>query len=359
MTQIEKPLPPEEKERFDKWYRLLIDKVAELDDKLTEKYLNGEAFTEQEIRAALRKGTIGFKCHPVFTGSALKYVGVQRLLDGVIDYLPSPADIPAIQGHDIKDPTKIIERHSDPDEPFCGLAFKIVNDQHGDLTYVRIYSGKLVKGSRVLNSNRGKRENISRMFQMHAADRNPLDIAEAGDIVACIGVKEALTGDTLCSEDDPIILERPTFPEPVISMSIEPKTAADKQKLGEALTVLRREDPTFQARYDEETGQTIIAGMGELHLEILRLRLTRDHKVEVIVGKPKVAYKETVTRKAEGIRGKHVKQTGGRGQFGDCTITLEPFNGIDKETGQPLEPEVLKKLGWEDGFAFENKVFGG
>ena len=359
MTQIEKPIPPEEKERFDKWYRLLIDKVAELDDKLTEKYLNGEAFTEQEIRAALRKGTIGFKCHPVFTGSALKYVGVQRLLDGVIDYLPSPADIPAIQGHDIKDPTKIIERHSDPDEPFCGLAFKIVNDQHGDLTYVRIYSGKLVKGSRVLNSNRGKRENISRMFQMHAADRNPLDIAEAGDIVACIGVKEALTGDTLCSEDDPIILERPTFPEPVISMSIEPKTAADKQKLGEALTVLRREDPTFQARYDEETGQTIIAGMGELHLEILRLRLTRDHKVEVIVGKPKVAYKETVTRKAEGIRGKHVKQTGGRGQFGDCTITLEPFNGIDKETGQPLEPEVLKKLGWEDGFAFENKVFGG
>jgi elongation factor G len=359
MTQIEKPIPPEEKERFDKWYRLLIDKVAELDDKLTEKYLNGEAFTEQEIRAALRKGTIGFKCHPVFTGSALKYVGVQRLLDGVIDYLPSPADIPAIQGHDIKDPTKIIERHSDPDEPFCGLAFKIVNDQHGDLTYVRIYSGKLVKGSRVLNSNRGKRENISRMFQMHAADRNPLDIAEAGDIVACIGVKEALTGDTLCSEDDPIILERPTFPEPVISMSIEPKTAADKQKLGEALTVLRREDPTFQARYDEETGQTIIAGMGELHLEILRLRLTRDHKVEVIVGKPKVAYKETVTRKAEGIHGKHVKQTGGRGQFGDCTITLEPFNGIDKETGQPLEPEVLKKLGWEDGFAFENKVFGG
>jgi elongation factor G len=252
---------------------------------------------------------------------------VQRLLDGVVDYLPSPADAPPVKGHDVKDPEKIIERKGDPNEAFCGLVFKIVNDQHGDLTYVRIYSGQLEKGSRVLNSNRGKRENISRMFQMHAADRNPIDVAEAGDIVACIGIKEALTGDTLCAEDAPIILERPTFPEPVISMSIEPKTAADKQKLGEALTTLRREDPTFQAHYDEETGQTIIAGMGELHLEILRLRLTRDHKVEVLVGKPKVAYKETITKAALNVRGKHVKQTGGRGQYGDCVINLEPFDG--------------------------------
>jgi elongation factor G len=291
--------------------------------------------------------------HPVFCGSALTYGGVQRLLDGVIDYLPSPADAPPVKGHDVKDPEKIIERRGDPNEAFCGLVFKIVNDQHGDLTYVRIYSGQLEKGSRVLNSNRGKRENISRMFQMHAADRNPIDVAEAGDIVACIGIKEALTGDTLCAEDAPIILERPTFPEPVISMSIEPKTAADKQKLGEALTTLRREDPTFQAHYDEETGQTIIAGMGELHLEILRLRLTRDHKVEVLVGKPKVAYKETITKAALNVRGKHVKQTGGRGQYGDCVINLEPFDG--KKT----EPELLKKWGWEDGIAFENKVFGG
>jgi elongation factor G len=215
----------------------------------------------------------------------------------------------------------------------------------------------LLKGTRVLNSNRGKRENISRMFQMHASDRNPLDSAEAGDIVACIGVKDAITGDTLCDEDNPVILERPTFPEPVISMSIEPKTAADKQKLGEALTVLKREDPTFQAHYDAETGQTIIAGMGELHLEILRNRLTRDHKVEVLVGKPKVAYKETITKAAE-ARGKHVKQSGGRGQFGDCTIRIEPFNGKDA-AGQPLPAEDLKELDWEDGFAFENKVFGG
>jgi elongation factor G len=358
-TMIEKPIPEEEKDRYEKWRHQLIEKVAETDDKLTEKYLTGQEISEEELRAGIRAATISFKMHPVFTGSALKYVGVQRLIDGVIDYLPNPLDMPAIKGHDVKDPEKLIERHPNPEEPFAGLAFKIVSDQHGDLTYVRVYSGRLEKGSRVLNSNRGKRENISRMFQMHAADRNPIEVAECGDIVACIGVKDALTGDTLCDPDHPIILERPTFPEPVISMSIEPKTAADKQKLGEALTTLKREDPTFQANYDDETGQTIIAGMGELHLEILRHRLTRDHKVDVIVGKPKVAYKETITRKVENVRGKHVKQSGGRGQFGDCTINLEPFDGTDPATGQPLDAEALKKLGWKDGFAFENKVFGG
>jgi elongation factor G len=352
-TIVERPIPADEKARYEKWRHDLIEKVAETDDHLMEKYLVSQEPTEQELRKALRAATIAFKLHPVFTGSALKYVGVQRLIDGVIDYLPSPLDMPPIKGHDAKDPEKIIERHPDPAEPFCGLVFKIVNDQHGDLTYVRIYSGTLEKGSRVLNSNRGKRENISRMFQMHAADRNPIDVAEAGDIVACIGIKEALTGDTLCDADHPIILERPTFPEPVISMSIEPKTAADKPKLGEALTTLKREDPTFQANYDEETGQTIIAGMGELHLEILRLRLTRDHHVEVNVGRPKVAYKETIVGKALHIRGKHVKQSGGRGQFGDCTINIEPFDG----TG--VDADTLKKWGWKDGFAFENKVFGG
>jgi elongation factor G len=353
MTIVEKPIPPEEKERFDKWRHDLFEKVAETDDHLMEKYLSSQEATNDELRKALRAATISFKLHPVFCGSALKYVGVQRLLDGVIDYLPSPMDMPAIKGHDVKDPEKIIERHPNPDEPFCGLAFKIVNDQHGDLTYVRIYSGKLEKGSRVLNSNRSKRENISRMFQMHASDRNPIDVAEAGDIVACIGVREALTGDTLCDPENPIILERPTFPDPVISMSIEPKTTADKQKLGEALTTLKREDPTFQANYDDETGQTIIAGMGELHLEILRNRLTRDHHVEVIVGRPKVAYKETITGRAERVRGKHVKQSGGRGQYGDCSINIEPFDG----TG--VDADTLKKWGWKDGVAFENKIFGG
>jgi elongation factor G len=352
-TITEKPIPAEEKERYEKWRHDLIEKVAETDDHLMEKYLNSQEPSEEEIRKALRAATISFKLHPVFTGSALKYVGVQRLLDGVIDYLPSPTDMPAIKGHDMRDPEKILERHPNPNEPFCGLAFKIVSDQHGDLTYLRLYSGTLEKGSRVLNSNRDKRENISRMFQMHAADRNPIDVAEAGDIVACIGVRDALTGDTLCDPEQPIILERPTFPEPVISMSIEPKTAADKQKLGEALTTLKREDPTFQANYDEETGQTIIAGMGELHLEILRNRLTRDHKVEVIVGRPKVAYKETITGSAGRIRGLHRKQSGGRGQFGDCTINVEPFTGIG------VDPEQLKKWGWKDGVAFENKIFGG
>jgi elongation factor G len=352
-TIVEKPIPEDEKERYEKWYHTLVEKVAETDDALTEKFLNGTEITQAELRAALRAATISFKLHPVFTGSALKYVGVQRLLDGVIDYLPSPMDIQAIQGHDLRDPEKIILRHSNPDEPFSGLVFKIVSDQHGDLTYVRVYSGRLEKGSRVLNANRGKRENVSRMFQMHAADRNPIDVAEAGDIVACIGIKDALTGDTLCDQDHPIILERPTFPDPVISMSIEPKTAADKQKLGEALTTLKREDPTFQAKYDEETGQTIIAGMGELHLEILRMRLTRDHHVDVIVGKPKVAYKETITKTVLNVRGKHVKQSGGRGQFGDCSINLEPFNGAD------VDADTLKKWGWADGVAFENKIFGG
>ncbi len=353
-TQIEKPISEENKERYEHWRHELIEKVAETDDHLMEKYITDpNSITEQELRAGLRAATINFKLHPVFCGSALKYVGVQRLLDGVIDYLPNPLDMPAIKGHDVNDPEKIIERHPNPDEPFCGLAFKIVNDQHGDLTYVRVYSGKLAKGSRVLNSNRNKRENISRMFQMHAEDRNALEVAEAGDIVACIGIKEALTGDTLCDQESPILLERPTFPEPVISMSIEPKTAADKQKLGEALTTLKREDPTFQANYDDETGQTIIAGMGELHLEILRNKLTRDMKVEVLVGKPKVAYKETITGSAANVRGKHVKQSGGRGQYGDCSINIEPFDG----TG--VEPEVLKKWGWTDGIAFENKIFGG
>src|SRR3954462_3704351 len=336
-SQIEKPVPEEEKERYNKWRHELIEKVAETDDHLMQKYLKGEEPPEEELRKGIRAATISFKMPPVFCGSALKYVGVQRLIDGVVDYLPAPTDLPPIVAHDPKDPEKLVARKSDPSEPFCGLVFKIVNDQHGDLTYVRIYSGRLEKGSRVLNVNRGKRENISRMFQMHAADRNPLDVAEAGDIVACVGVKEALTGDTLSDQDHPVILERPTFPEPVISMSIEPKTAADKQKLGEALTVLKREDPTFQAKYDDETGQTIIAGMGELHLEILRMKLTRDHKVDVVVGKPKVAYKETITKSALNIRGKHVKQSGGRGQYGDCSINIEPFDGTDRATGKPLD----------------------
>jgi elongation factor G len=347
------------KERVAHYRAIMLEKIAELDDHLMEKYLTDpESMTPSELRAALRKGTIDFRAHPLFCGSAYKYAGVQKLLDGVIDFLPSPLDLPPVTGHDVKDHDKVLERALQPDQPFCGLAFKIVDDKFGTLTYVRVYSGTLEKGTRVLNANKSTKENISRMFQMSANDRIQRDSAEAGDIVAVIGVNDAMTGDTLCDPENPIILERPTFPEPVISMSIEPKSAADKQKLGEALTNLRRQDPTFSVKYNEETGETVIAGMGELHLEILKLRLTRDYKVDVVVGKPKVAYKEAITRKAE-ARGKHVKQSGGRGQFGDCTISIEPFDGIDHTTGKPLDAEVLKKLDWEDGVAFENKVFGG
>jgi elongation factor G len=358
-TVVEKPIPEHMKEKYEFYRAIMLEKIAELDDALMDKYLTDpNSLQEGELRAALRKGTISFKAHPLFCGSAYKYVGIQKLLDGVIDYLPCPLDMPPAVGTDPKDKHKILERKRIPEEPFCGLAFKIVDDQHGTLTYVRLYSGRLVKGTRVLNANKNTRENVSRMFQMHAEDRLPRDEAEAGDIVAIIGINEANTGDTICDQDNPIILERPTFPEPVISMSIEPKSGADKQKLGEALTKLRRQDPTFRAKYDEETGETIIAGMGELHLEILKMRLTRDYKVDVNVGKPKVAYKEAITKKAE-ARGKHVKQSGGRGQFGDCTISIEPFDAIDHATGLPMEPEVLKKLNWEEGVAFENKVFGG
>jgi elongation factor G len=358
-TVTQKPIPEHMMEKYHHYRAIMLEKIAELDDALMEKWINDpESLQPDELRAALRKGTIAFKAHPIYCGSAYKYVGVKKVLDGVIDFLPNPLDMPAAVGTDPRDKNKQIFRQRTPEEPFCGLAFKIVDDKFGTLTYVRLYSGKLLKGTRVLNANKNTRENVSRMFQMHAEDRLPRDEAEAGDIVAVIGVDDANTGDTLCDPDNPIILERPTFPEPVISMSIEPKTGADKQKLGDALTKLRRQDPTFRTNFDEETGQTVIAGMGELHLEILRNRLTRDYKVEVLVGKPKVAYKETITKAVKGVRGKHVKQSGGRGQFGDCTISIEPFDGNGPD-GEPLDAEILKKLGWEDGIAWENKVFGG
>jgi elongation factor G len=352
-------LPEETQEKVEHYRAIMLEKIAELDDDLMDKYLTDpNTLQPDELRAALRKGTIAFKAHPLFCGSAYKYVGVQKLLDGVIDYLPNPLDMPSVPGTDPKDTDIKLERKRIPEDPFCGLAFKIVDDKFGTLTYVRIYSGILESGTRVLNANKGTKENISRMFQMSANDRIAREMAEAGDIVAVIGVNEAMTGDTLCDPDNPIILERPTFPEPVISMSIEPKASSDKDKLSTALTNLRRQDPTFSASYNKDTGETIIAGMGELHLEIIKLRLTRDYKVDVVVGKPKVAYRETITAKAKDIRGLHKKQSGGRGQFGDCWISIEPFNGLGPD-GKPLDPDVLKKLHWEDNIAFENKIVGG
>ncbi len=352
-------LTGEDKAMYDKYRAIMLEKVAELDDHLAEKYLSDpESLEEKEIRAALRKGTIEFKAHPLFCGSAYQYVGVQQVLDGVIDFLPAPTDIEQVEGVDPKDTEKQEIRKLVPEEPFCGLAFKIVDDKFGTLTYVRVYSGVLEQGVRVLNANKNTKENISRLFQMSANDRIQRDRAEAGDIVAVIGVNEAMTGDTLCDLDHPIILERPTFPEPVISMSIEPKAAADKDKLSHALTNLRRQDPTFFANYNKETGETVIAGMGELHLEIIKLRLTRDYKVEVVVGRPKVSYRETITGSAKDIKGQHKKQSGGRGQFGECWINIEPFNGLGDDH-KPLDADVLKKLHWEDGVAFENKIVGG
>ncbi len=347
----EREIPDNLMDEVQKWRHDMIEKIAELDDVLMEKYLEGEDdLTVADLKAALRRGTLARTCNPVFCGSALKNIGVQRLIDGVIDYLPAPTEVEEVQGVDIVDKTKKLSRPHDPNAPLSALVFKVVSDTHGDLTYCRIYSGKLKKGERVLNPANNKREIVSRIFEMHAKDRQALDEAEAGTIVAVIGLKDSGTGDTLCDPNDPIALEQMTFPEPVISMSIEPNTADDRRKLGEALVVIRREDPSFRSQYDEETGQTIISGMGELHLEIIKNKLLRDMKVGVEVGKPRVSYREAVSRAAENVRGKFVKQTGGRGQFGDATIHIEPFTAEQAEEAE---------LDFTGNVAFENKIVGG
>ena len=268
----------------------------------------------------------------------------------MVDYLPSPNEKPDVEGTDPRDKDVKMTRPHDVNAPFSALVFKVVSDQHGDLTYMRVYSGRLAKGSRILNPGNGKRENASRIFEMHAQNRIPLEETSAGNIVAVVGIKDSYTGDTLCDPDQPIMLERMFFPEPVISMSIEPKTSDDKRKLSEALGVIRREDPSFRSNFNEETGETIISGMGELHLEIIKNKLVRDMKINVNVGKPKVSYRETITKKAEYVRGKFVKQTGGRGQFGDCTINIMPFTAAEAAEAE---------LDFTDSIAFENKIVGG
>ncbi len=328
----------------------MIDQACNFDEGLMEKVLEDQEVTPEEIRAAIRKGTLARECNPTFTGSALRNIGVQRLLDAVVDFLPNPMEVPPVQGVDPKDPETKMTRPNSVDAPFSALVFKVVPDAHGDLTYMRIYSGTARKGERTLNPGNGKREIISRMYEMHAKDRQALDEAHAGKIVAVVGLKDSITGDTLCSTDEPIVLERMTFPDPVISMSIEPKTADDKRKLGDALVKIRREDPSFRSEYNEETGQTIISGMGELHLEIIKNKLTRDEKIDVEVGKPQVSYRESIQGTATDVRGKFVKQTGGRGQFGDVTINLEPFT---EEQAKEAE------LDFKDNVAFENKIVGG
>ncbi len=320
----EEAIPAEYADQVEVARQEMIEKLAEVSDELMEKYLADEPIAESDIHDALRAGVIANKIHPVLCGSALKHIGTRLLLDAVTRYLPSPPEMPPIQGHKDFKTEEIIERHPDPDEPFSALVFKITSDQHGDLNFARIYSGKLPAGTRVLNSTQDRKENISRIWEMHAKERIRRDEALAGDIVALVGMKDALTGDTLCDPRHPIVLERLEFPDPVITMSIEPRTNADKPRLVEALNTLKREDPSFQYQYNEDTGQTTISGMGELHLEIIKNKLTRDLGLDVRVGKPSVAYKETVTGSAE-VTSEFVRQTGGRGQFAVVKLRVEGF----------------------------------
>jgi elongation factor G len=319
----------------------LVEAAVEHDEHLMERYLEGEEISEEELRHAIRAACIANALVPVFCGSAFKNKGVQQLLDAVIDYLPSPLDIPSIRGHAVDDESQVIERHAGDDEPFSALAFKIMNDPFvGKLTFFRVYSGTLSSGSYVLNSTKGKRERIGRILLMHANKREEIDEVRAGDIAAAIGLKDTTTGDTLCDPSKPVILESMSFPEPVISVAIEPKTKADQDKMGEALSRLSDEDPTFRVHTDPETGQTIISGMGELHLEIIVDRMLREFKVDANVGRPQVAYRETIRKPVQNVEGKFVRQTGGRGQYGHVVINMEP-----------AEPG--------SGFVFEDKIVGG
>jgi len=320
------PIPPEYEAAADAGRTRLIEIASEYDDELMDKYLHDESqITGEEISRAVRKGTLTGEVQPVLCGSALRHMGVRALLDAVVAYLPSPMDVPAVVGHEGLTGSKTIERRPDPDEPFAALVFKITSDQHGDLYFVRVYSGRLKSNTRILNSTQGRKENVARIWEMHAKQRIRRDQALPGDIVALVGVKDSLTGDTLCDTRHPIVLERLELPEPVITMSIEPKTNADKQRLGEALHTLHREDPSFQFRYDTETGQTTISGMGELHLEIVKNKLVRDMKLDVHVGRPNVSYKETILAEKE-VEGRFIRQTGGRGQYGVVTLRVEPYH---------------------------------
>jgi len=335
----EEPIPEDMVELAEKYRNILLEAVAEQDEDLMNKYLEGEELTEDEIRAGIRKATIAVKMTPVTCGSSYRNKGVQQLLDAIVNYLPSPLDIPPIRGVTPDGDTEV-DRPADDEGPFSALAFKIMTDPFvGKLCFFRVYSGKLSSGSYVLNSTKNKKERIGRLLQMHANHREDIDMVYSGDIAAAVGLKDTTTGDTLCSDNDPVILESMEFPEPVIHIAVEPKTKAGQDKMTMALMKLAEEDPTFKVHTDPETGQTIISGMGELHLEIIVDRMMREFKVEANVGKPQVAYKETI-RKAVRSEGKFVRQSGGRGQYGHCVLEIEP-----QEPGS--------------GYTFENKIVGG
>jgi elongation factor G len=338
---VEGPIPSALKEKVEQLRHELVEAAVEHDEELLPKYLEGKELTDAEVRHCIRQSTVKGFIVPVFCGASFKNKGVQPLLDGVVDYLPSPVDIPAIKGHDLHHDEKFVERKASDEEPFSAIAFKIATDPYvGRLTFFRVYSGVLSSGSYVYNSSKDRTERIGRLLQMHANKREEIDEVRAGDIAAAIGLKDTRTGDTLCDEDHPIVLEKMRFPAPVISVAIEPKTKADQDKLGTALQKLAEEDPTFVVRSDQETAQTIISGMGELHLEIIVDRMKREFKVEANVGRPQVAYRETIRKRVEDVEGRFIRQSGGRGQYGHVVINLEPT-----EPGH--------------GFVFEDQIVGG
>jgi elongation factor G len=335
-------IPDHYREAAREWRDALVETISENDEEMLELYLDGTEPTEEQLIAAIRRATIAGAVTPVLCGSAFKNKGVQPMLDAIVDYLPSPLDVPSIKGHAVGSEDDEIERHADASEPFAALAFKIMSDQHlGKLTYLRVYSGTLEAGKAVLNSTKGRRERVGKIYQMHANKREERPTALAGQIVAVMGLKDTTTGDTLSDQAQPVILESMTFPAPVINVAIEPRTKADQDKLGTAIQRLAEEDPTFQVRTDEETGQTIISGMGELHLEVLVERMRREFRVEANIGRPQVAYRETVRKKVEKVEYTHKKQTGGAGQYAKVVINLEPTGGDG------------------GGYEFENKITGG
>ncbi len=335
-------IPDHHLEAAREWRDTLVERISENDEQMMELYLDGTEPDEKALVAAIRRATIAGAVTPVLCGSAFKNKGVQPMLDAIVDYLPSPVDIPPIKGHAVGSEETVLERPADAGEPFAALAFKIMSDQHlGKLTYIRIYSGTLETGTAVLNSSKGRKERIGKIYQMHANKREERPSAIAGQIVAVMGLKDTSTGDTLSDQAKPVILESMTFPAPVINVAIEPRTKGDQDKLGIAIQRLAEEDPTFQVRTDEETGQTIIAGMGELHLEVLVERMRREFKVEANIGRPQVAYRETIRKKAEKVEYTHKKQTGGAGQYAKVVINLEPTGGDG------------------GGYEFENKIHGG
>ena len=346
---IEGEIPAEYSEKAKEWREKMVEKISETDDALTEKYLSGEEISEAELKAALRRAVIGTKLYPVMTGTALRNKGIQLVLDAVVDYLPSPLDIPALFGTNPKTDEEEVRETKD-DAPFSALAFKIATDPFiGQLTFFRVYSGTIKAGSYVLNSTKNEKERVGRIVRMHANHREEIEELGAGDIGALVGMKVTTTGNTLCDPDKPVVLEAITFPEPVIDITVEPKTKSDQEKMGMALKKLLEEDPTFRVHTDEETAQTILSGMGELHLDIIVDRMKREFKVEVNVGRPQVAYRETIRIMAE-AEGKYIRQSGGRGQYGHCWIRLEPnesgkgYEFFDEIKGGVIPQEFIKPI---------------